>query len=169
MQVTITPESPAQKRLVAALLNDLASLQAEEQEIFLARLREMPKCCSVAPAEEPTAPANTAEESPAPKKSRPKKTEPAATTAVTSSTEPEAETAAPAVANEVSTVEAATTDTAKTYAVDDLRKLFGDLAQADKRDAAVKIVRSYGFNGIAAITPDKLDEIGAKLSELLNG
>lgn len=167
MQVTITPDSPAQKRLVAALLNDMASLQAEEQELFFARIREMPKCGpAVQGVEEAQA---QAEVEAAPKKSRAKKTEPAVTTAVTSSTEPEAETAAPAVANEVSTVAAATTEAAKTYSVDDLRKLFGDLAQADKRDAAVKIVRSYGFNSIAAITPDKLDEIGGQLEALLNG
>ena len=185
MQVTLNAGSPAESRLIAAFLQDLADLQEQQIEESKAWMQQhgftttAPSAPTQAEAAEAIAPA---------KKSRSKKTDPSETPASTATepassattsgastvTEPassqsaegnaSATTAEPAV---VSGSSENAEPAAKAYSTDDLRKLFGDLAQKGRRDKAVAIVRSYGYNGIAAITADKQDEIGAKLDALL--
>ena len=166
MQVTINVTSVPEARLVAAFMQDYADLL---------ELQHVPQAAPEQP---------TVEEAPV-KKSRAKKTDPVVTTAASSSSEQETVTAAPVAESAASTQEAATTtegndsattaeaatesgssETAEPVTTDDLRKLFGELSQNGKRDEAVKIVRSYGFNAIKDISADKLDEIHGKLKAL---
>lgn len=159
MQITLTAGSPAETRLLAAFLNDLADLQ-ELQPRHAPALTTAPTQAEATEAITP------------PKKPRPKKNEPAAETppAETPATETPDE---PAPGNEsVTTAEPAagsgSAETAEPAKIDHdvLRVLFGELAQLNKREDAVKIVRSYGYNGIKDIAVDKLVEVHAKLVAL---
>jgi dsRNA-specific ribonuclease len=148
MQVTFTPTNPAEARLLAAFMVD-----------FSEHL-ELQACVPVAPAVEAEAPA---------KKSRSKK--PVATLAESTATPTESadtscDTEEPGneSADTAEPVEESGADEPVT--TDALRALFGTLSQDGKRDAAVKVVRSYGFNSIKDITDDKIGEIHAKLKAL---
>lgn len=165
MQVTLNAATPAETRLIAAFLNDLADLQETGAPV--------PAIESSAPTQAEATAAITQ-----PKKTRAKKETPAATV-----TEPDGSTqtqnsdaaAAENKGNESATTaepanESGSSETAeaasKEYTTDDLRTLFGAIAQKGRRDKAVKVVRSYGFNGISEISADKLNEVGAELQKI---
>lgn len=174
MQVTLNPGSPAEVRLIAAFMQDLAELQELQAESW--RTHAAPIDTLGAPASAPT-------QAPA-KKTRGKKTEPATTAepAVESGSSETAQTAgeagnAPALA---ATEPAASTEapagttasvqedgqSAHSVTLDELRVLFGQLTEAGKRTEAITVVRGYGANGLAEIAEDKRGEVLAKLKAL---
>ena len=174
MQITLNAGNPAETRLIAAFLNDLADLQALQHE----KLRS-----AIDSAAEHTAPvlaAPTQAEATAaitpPKKTRAKKTE-TAPVEEQASAEPVPEKEPAPVETEAGNgsattaepaAESGSSETAEPASVDHdaLRVLFGELSQINKREDAVKIVRSYGYNGIKDIAVEKLGEIHGKLLAL---
>lgn len=153
MQVTLNAQGPAETRLLAAFLNDLADLQ---------EINRVPP---------PVVDTPVAEDKPAPKKSRAKKEDstpaPAAadsTVETSSVSEPEPEQTSAAGAEQAA--ESSPQETAADVTHDDLRTLFGRLTEAGKRDAAIKVIKSFGVNAIKDIPADKLAEVSAKLGEL---
>lgn len=162
MQIIIdtTIDTPFQLSRTAALLDDLAvnALKVAPQPVVL----NEPEQATAKPETEPAA-----------KKTRSKKeTAPA----VVAEPEPTPEPAPKEVPVEPEGNESATTaepatesgseETAAPVTIDDLRILFGELSQNGKREDAVKLVRSFGFNSIRDISPDKMGEIYGKLKAL---
>lgn len=151
MQVILNPETPAEIRFVTAFLNDLADFKEAN------------------PASRLGEPAPQVQAEPVKTRTRKAKDTPAVTEQTTTA-EPVTQTADPVepVTEPVADpAEPAATEQAE-FDTDALRTLFGKLASAGRRDRAVKIVRSYGFNGIAEIDDSKRNEIGQKLTDLLN-
>ena len=157
MQITLNAVNPAETRLVAAFLNDLADLQELQRGAPLPAGLELP-APTQAEAKEAIAP---------PKKTRAKKPvaeagndAPAATEAAESSAEPDGATEASQASPNASAAEA------QVVSLDELRVLFGTLTQAGKRTQAVAVVREYGANGLAEIPEEKRGEVFAKLKGL---
>jgi len=139
MQVAFTPTNPAEARLLAAFMVDFAELMETAQPAPLV---------SEQPAE--------AKPEDKPKRTRkPAAEAPAATPPVEEPAQPEAAAPAPATASP------------SEISVDALRVLFGELSQANKREAAVVLVRKHGFNSIREISDDKRAVIFAELKALL--
>lgn len=176
MQVTLYPHSPAEKRLLAAFMNDLAELQ----EIERANDPTHPY-----PVQPEVSNANVAEgcekfaepETPAPaKKSRAKKTDAAQSAENTSASETSSEPAAAGDSgNDAATVsaeaggstETTTADPASpVHTHDELRKIFAALTQAGKGDLAIKELGKLGHTSIKGIPADKLDEAHAVMVAL---
>ena len=173
MQVTLNPGSPAEVRLIAAFMQDLADLQ--ELTLTPSAYPEQPPAPTQAEATEAITPA---------KKTRSKKTEPATTAepAVESGSSETAQTAgeagnapAPAATEPAASTEAPAGTTAPvqedgqsahSVTLDELRVLFGQLTEAGKRTEAITVVRGYGANGLAEIAEDKRGEVFAKLKAL---
>lgn len=163
MQITLNAGNPAETRLIAAFLNDLADLQELQHEGFRSGIN------AAAQVSEPVLAAPTQAEATEaiapPKKTRAKKPDPAPVEDPVPVAEEagneSATTAEPAA-------ESGSSKTAEPASVDHdtLRVLFGELAQINKREDAVKIVRSYGYNGIKDIAPENLGEIHGKLLAL---
>lgn len=177
MQVTLNPSSAEEVRLIAAFMNDLADLQELETEKFQAKFfgKGIPELLK----EQNAAPAPAVEEAPV-KKSRSKKpTESVSVAAEQKTSEPtstgadesgDAPTASPSeeAGNEPATtaetvVESGSSETAEPVTHDTLRKLYGDLVTAGKRDEVVKAVKSFGINAIKDIPADKLEEVHAAM------
>lgn len=171
MQVTLTPDSPAEKRLVAAFMNDLADLQELQREQLHEALNACRSQVVAIGGTEEAAEQQTQPEKPK-RTSRAKKEEPSATGAETpvesgSSSAP-AETAqgeagnasAPTVTEEAPGSAAETTSSPATpaHSHDDLRKLFAGLNQAGKGDAAIAALGKLGHTNIKGIPAEKLDE-----------
>lgn len=157
MQITLNAVNPAETRLVAAFLNDLADLQELQRGTPLPAGLELP-APTQAEAKEAIAP---------PKKTRAKKPvaeagndAPAATEVAESSAEPDGATEASQASPNASAAEA------QVVSLDELRVLFGTLTQAGKRTQAVAVVREYGANGLAEIPEEKRGEVFAKLKGL---
>lgn len=160
MQVTLNPGSPAEVRLIAAFMQDLADLQ---------ELMYTP--------EQPAAPiqAEATEAIAQPKKTRSKKTEPVVESGSSETAAPvegEAGNAAPAASTEApdganQKAPAAGPDASVPVAsLDEMRILFGKLTEAGKRDAAIAVVRSYKVNGLAEIPEVLRGEVFAKMQAL---
>lgn len=175
MQVTLNPGSPAEVRLIAAFMQDLAELQELQAESWRTQAEAIAPGPTQAEATEAIAPA---------KKTRSKKTEPATTAepAVESGSSETAQTAgeagnapAPAATEPAASTEAPAGTTASvqedgqsahSVTLDELRVLFGQLTEAGKRTEAITVVRGYGANGLAEIAEDKRGEVFAKLKAL---
>lgn len=183
MQITLNAVNPAETRLVAAFLNDLADLQELQRGAPLPAGLDLPSPTQ-AEAKEAIAP---------PKKTRAKKPvaeagNESATTAEAAAESGSSETAQPAAdagndapaATEVAESSAepdgateasqaspsASAAEAQVVSLDELRVLFGTLTQAGKRTQAVAVVREYGANGLAEIPEEKRGEVFAKLKGL---
>ena len=181
MQVTLNPGSPAEVRLIAAFMQDLAELQELQAESW--RTHAAPIDTLGAPASAPTQAEAKEAITPA-KKTRSKKTEPAVTAeaAAESGSSETAQTAgeagnapAPAATEPAASTEAPAGTTASvqedgqsahSVTLDELRVLFGQLTEAGKRTEAITVVRGYGANGLAEIAEDKRGEVFAKLKAL---
>lgn len=152
MKVEYTPLTAAEKRLVAAFMNDLADLQD----------LQVP---GTQPAVEETA------VEPPKKTTRRKTAEPAQTVAEPETTAAEPETTAEAVTQPATTaetaVESGSSETAEPVTHDTIRVLYGKLVAAGKRDPAVVAVRKLGAKSIKDIPDDKLGEIHATLIEIM--
>lgn len=170
MQVAFTPTTPAEARLLAAFIQDYADL-LEQQVSQIPLPNFVVSEPAAAPALEkksrPKKSAATAEqatesgsvETAAPVATEGNEAAPAATEPVASSEEPAGNTTAaedsPAAASAPEEV-----------SIDALRQVFGELSQAGKRDAAVKIVRSKGVNGLAEIKPEDRADVLAQFKGL---
>ena len=183
MQVTLNPSSAAEVRLIAAFMNDLADLLELETEKLATRFRN----CTLGSAFGTATPAAAEEAAPTPaeevtvKKSRAKKTPPATTVAepeestletkvadASTATEPDTSCSEEEPGNEPAAtaetpVESGSPETAEPVTHDTLRKLYGDLVTAGKRDEVVKAVKSFGVNAIKDIPADKLYEVHAAM------
>jgi hypothetical protein len=176
MQVALTPSSAAEVRLLAAFMQDLADLieaQGSPAEV-VAPFVPVPEGNVTAPA---------------PKRTRGKK-ETSATTAETPVESGSSETAAPAsaeagnasapaatepAASSEAQAGSTTTDTAagqdaaaapEKVDIDTLRKLFGELTAAGKRDDAIAVVRAYKVNGLGELKDADRPDVFAKLKAL---
>ena len=145
MQITLNPGTPAELRLIAAFVNDLADLAALEYPETII----------------PAAPA---------KKTRGSKSVSTAPE-VAESTKPQE--AAPAeVGNEPAAPVAASTEAAGVTAPatsvshDDLRKVFAGLSQQGKGEAGIAVLGQLGHTSIKGIPADKLAEAHAALVAL---
>lgn len=173
MEVKLYAESPAETRLLAAFLNDLAELQEIEREKARSSFKnifgEMASSLMqsvhgeaerVVQEVENAERSQAAEEVPSPpKKTRAKKTE-SAPTAEPAAESGSTETAEPAAEEQP--------DEAKAEPItrDTLRTLFGELVQAGKRDAAIAAVKSFGYDAIRSIPDDKLAEVHAAMKKV---
>ena len=161
MQVSLTPSSAAEARLLAAFINDLADLMDLGTPAVVAAPTP-PEQVAARVTEAVTPPAAPS------RKPRAKKTDPDASE---SATEKKAETGeaptldAPAPAESAEAGESPEAP-AKEVSLDDLRVLFGSLTQEGKRPAAVEVVRSYGANGLSEIKEEQRAEVFAKLKGL---
>lgn len=177
MQVALTPSSAAEVRLLAAFMQDLADLMETAPPADFAPV------AAFVPVPEGNAPA------PAPKRTRGKK-ETSATTAETPVESGSSETAAPAsdeVGNDAApaatepvasaeaqagstttTTEAGPAASAATapVSIDTLRKLFGELTAAGKREQAISVVREYKVNGLGELKDEDRPAVFAKLKAL---
>ena len=139
MQITLNPGTPAELRLIAAFVNDLADLAALEYPETII----------------PAAPA---------KKTRGSKSVSTAPE-VAESTKPQE--AAPAeVGNEPAAPAAASTEAATSVSHDDLRKVFASLSQQGKGEAGIAALGKLGHTSIKGIPADKLAEAHAALVAL---
>lgn len=149
MQITLNPGTPAELRLIAAFVNDLADLAA----------LECPE--SAIPATE----------APVVKKTRGSKS---VSTAPVAAESAKPEEAAPADAGNVAaaastaTSSEATGDTPAVSSVshDDLRKVFASLSQQGKGEAGIAALGKLGHTSIKGIPADKLAEAHAVLVTL---
>lgn len=145
MQVTLNPGNPAEVRLIAAFMQDLADLM-EGTPI------QPPISNDVV-----VAPSGAAEVT-APKRTRAKKEAPA----------PEPETVPAATGNESATTaetpaESGSPETAEPVTHDTLRLLYGQLVAANKRDAAAAAIKSFHVKAIKELKPEDLDAVHAEL------
>lgn len=179
MQITLNAVNPAETRLVAAFLNDLADLQELQRGTPLPAGLDLPSTTqaeakeAIAPpkktrAKKPVAEAGnesaTTAESGSSETAQPAadagNDAPAATEVAESSAEPDGATEASQASPNASAAEA------QVVSLDELRVLFGTLTQAGKRTQAVAVVREYGANGLAEIPEEKRGEVFAKLKGL---
>ncbi len=169
MEVKLYAESPAETRLLAAFLYDLAELQEIEREKHRASWGSIGGSL-IPPAQgeaervvqeaENAGRSQAAEEVPSPsKKTRAKKTE-SAPTAEPAAESGSTETAEPAAEEQP--------DEAKAEPIthDTLKMLFGELVQAGKRDATIAAVKSFGYDAIRSIPDDKLAEVHAAMKKV---
>ncbi len=145
MQVTLNPGNPAEVRLIAAFMQDLADLM-EGTPI------QPPISNDV------VVPPPEAAEVTAPKRTRAKKEAPA----------PEPETIPAATGNESVTTaetpaESGSPETAEPVTHDTLRLIFGQLVAANKRDAAVAAIKSFNVKAIKELAPEDLDAVHVAL------
>lgn len=175
MQVALTPSSAAEVRLLAAFMQDLADLMETAPPADNAH--GTPGCAPFMPVVEGNAPA--------PKRTRGKK-ETSATTAETPAASGSPETVAaasvdagnasalaatePAASSEAQAGSTTTTSEAgqdaSAVSVDTLRKLFGELSAAGKRDSAIAVVREYKVNGLSDLKEEDRPAVFAKLKAL---
>lgn len=135
MQVTLNPSTPAEVRLVAAFMQDLADYMEGAAEAVIA---------------ETVAPAPLQEDKPKRSRKQPKEDPPAPTeqetpSATTAETPAESGSEAPAPA-----------DIPENLDHDALRVLFGELTNAGKRQEGIAAVTKLGFKSIKDIPDDKL-------------
>jgi cell division septation protein DedD len=143
MQVAFTPSTPAEARLVAAFMVDYADLLELNAPAPLVGDQTTGSVQAEKPKRTRRAvSAETSQPDPAP-----------------AATQPAPE---PAPAETASAPESPSEIT-----VDQLRVLFGELSQANKREQAVALVRQHGFNSIREITDDKRTAIYGQLKALL--
>lgn len=131
MQVTLNPSTPAEVRLVAAFMQDLADyMEGAAEAVAPAPLQqeEKPKRSRKQPKEDP--PAHMEQETPS---------------ATTAETPAESGSEAPAPA-----------DIPENLDHDALRVLFGELTNAGKRQEGIAAVTNLGFKSIKDIPDDKL-------------
>lgn len=140
MQVTLNPGNPAEVRLIAAFMQDLADLM-EGTPI------QPPVSNDVV-----VTPSGAAEVT-APKRTRAKKEAPA----------PEPETAPAATGNESATTAETPAETAEPVTHDTLRLLYGQLVAANKRDAAAVAIKSFHVKAIKELKPEDLAAVHAEL------
>ena len=146
MQITLNPGTPAELRLIAAFVNDLADLAALEHP-------------------ESAIPAT---EAPVVKKTRGGKSVSTAPVAA------KPEEAAPADAGNVAAAASTATSSEATGATpavssvshDDLRKVFASLSQQGKGEAGIAALGKLGHTSIKGIPADKLAEAHAVLVTL---
>ena len=178
MKVVLHSQSPAEKRLLSAFLNDLADLQEVERANATAHLRlTLEKIGNEPLVQPPVDNDHVAEgcekfEEPAPaKKTRSKKTQSA------TGAEPAVESGSPDAPADVgndpaptasaedggSTEDTSTNPVSPAVTHDTLKLLYGQMVQAGKRDAVVAAVKSFGFGVIRDIPADKLEEVYAAM------
>lgn len=141
MQVAFTPSTPAEARLVAAFMVDYADLLELNTPAPLVG----DQTTGSVQAEKPKRIRKPAAETPQP--------DPAPAATQTAPEPGPAATEPPPAATEVT--------------VDQLRVLFGELSQANKREEAVALVRKHGFNSIRDIADEKRADIFAALKAIL--
>lgn len=146
MQVTLNPGNPAEVRLIAAFMQDLADLMEGTGAI------QPPVSNDVVATQ------SGAAEVTAPKRTRAKKEAPA----------PEPETVPVAAGNESATTaetpaESGSPETAEPVTHDTLRLLYGQLVAANKRDAAAAAIKSFHVKAIKELKPEDLDAVHAEL------
>lgn len=141
MQITLTPATPAEKRLLSAFINDWADLQQLEMEDYQKRFENM-----MPPQVAPIADEAEVVQSPEkPKRTRAKKEDPVVVPEENESAAGSSETAQDAVTH------------------DTLKLLYGQMVQAGKRDEVVRAVKSFGYSVIRDIPADKLEEVHAAM------
>lgn len=181
MQVALTPSSAAEVRLLAAFMQDLADLMETNTTTIppVDNAHVAAGCAPFVPAEAGNAP----------KRTRGKK-ETSATTAETpaasgssetvttakaeSGNDPAAAATAPAASSEAQAGSTNTTSAAGQDAsavqgpvdIDTLRKLFGELTAAGKREQAIAVVREYKVNGLGELKEADRPAVYAKLKAL---
>ena len=146
MQITLNPGTPAELRLIAAFVNDLADLAA----------LECPE--SAIPATE----------APVVKKTRGGKSVSTAPVAAKPEEAAPADAGNVAAAASTATSSEATGDTPAVSSVshDDLRKVFASLSQQGKGEAGIAALGKLGHTSIKGIPADKLAEAHAVLVTL---
>lgn len=142
MQVTLNPGNPAEVRLIAAFMQDLADLMEGTSPI------QPPISNDVV-----VAPSGAAEVT-APKRTRAKKEAPAPAPETPEPAEAPAETPEPAETP---------AETAEPVTHDTLRLLYGQLVAANKRDAAAAAIKSFHVKAIKELKPEDLDAVHAEL------
>ena len=155
MQIVLNPGSPAELRLIAAFVNDLADLKE----------LQYPDVCN-------TTTVITEEVVPAPaKKTRGSKSVSTAPEVVESTKAPEVAPAdagnvSAAVSTAASTEATGATASASPVSHDDLRKLFAGFSKSGKGEAAIAILGKLGHTSIKGIPEDKLVEAHSALIAL---
>jgi len=149
MQVTLNPGNPAEVRLIAAFMQDLADLMEGASPIQppVSNAFVAPGCEHFEGQQEPA---------PAPKRTRAKKEVPA----------PEPEPAA--AGNESATTaetpaESGSPETAEPVTHDTLRLLYGQLVADNKRDAAAAAIKAFNVKAIKELKPEDLATVHAEL------
>lgn len=178
MQITLTPANPAETRLIAAFLQDLADLQ-ETPESNVAQVLQ-------ATVGSPSSAGDAAPRKPRTRKEKTDSNPPASAQAenantgaptATDSGAHQDDASAPETSSAASAEEAGASSSNETASAaeadekidhDSLRVLMGRCAQANKRAESVQIVKGYGYSGISAIKPEHFAEINAKLKGLLD-
>lgn len=139
MQVTLNPNTPAEVRLIAAFMQDLADhLEGTSAEV-------------IAPAVAPAPQRDTSQDDKPAKRTRKQKEEP------TTPTEPETQSANTAeTPAESGSKDPAPADLPENLDHDALRNLFGELTNAGKRQEGINAVTQLGYKAIKDIPEDKL-------------
>lgn len=151
MQVTLNPSTPAEVRLLAAFMQDLADHMENTSPVVLATAAPEPQT-EVVQEEKP-------------KRSRKAKEEPAA---AATPTEPETQSATTAEApTESGSSEAAPVEVPAGLDHDKLRTLFGELANAGKRQEGINAVTELGFKSIKDIPSEKLADAWKAMQAVL--
>lgn len=175
MQITLTPANPAETRLIAAFLQDLADLQETPEsnvaQVLQAAVGAPPSAGDTAPRKPRTRKEKTDSNPPASAQAENANT--GAPTATDSGAHQD-DASTPETSSAASAEEAGASSSSETADADEkidhdsLRVLMGRCAQANKRAESVQIVKGYGYSGISAIKPEHFAEINAKLKGLLD-
>lgn len=139
MQVTLNPGNPAEVRLIAAFMQDLADLMEGASPI------------------QPPVVTTTEAVVAAPKKTRAKKETPEQVVEASAEAGNESATTAETQA------ESGSSETAEPVTHDTLRVLYGQLVADNKRDAAVAVIKAFKVKAIKELKPEDLDTCHAEL------